>query len=161
MAWPQGTQFAGKPYREITAAELGIQGLVLAGPGAVQLQLVPWWAGGYGQASIKWAFTLSANSTVQFSIGGVGTDNSNAFLSEQLGNLGTFFPAGNNLIEMAFDDGILPGSLKYSQVVPVPGTGMALNPTWNKSPFLTITLQNLGVGPTLTINAFTILLGGR
>lgn len=162
MAVPQGSQIAGTPYREITAAELGILGAVVGGGAALLLQLVPWWAGGYNRCQIYFSFSTGPGETVGLEVAGFDSQGQLGIYDSCIdgGGAGVGFPPGGGVIVLAFDDGNLPGNWRPVQVGPQGPRSMPLNPTWNKAQFLSFNIRNLGATP-LTVNAFTILLGGR
>lgn len=159
---PQGTTIAGKPYREITANELGILGAAVGAGATLSLQPVPWWAGGYGKARITFSFNLAAAGNV--AVGVIASDTENSFsVNDPImdGNGGGYaFPGGGSAMEFNFDDGILPGNWRPIAVIPQAPRGMPLNPTWTKAALLYFQISNLTAAP-LTVNAFTVQLGGK
>ena len=162
MPVPQGQQIAGKPYREITAAELGVLGVVVPAGGQLQTQAVPWWAGGYSLCHLFLNFSgLAGGGNV--ALQATGWDSTQGFtIYDNITNgpTGENFPPGGGAMEFNFDDGIIPGNYRVVQVVPGAPKGMPLNPTWNKNAFLSFSLVNNAATP-LTLNGFTIQLRGR
>jgi hypothetical protein len=162
MALPQGSQIAGRPFREITAAELGILGAVINGGAGLVLQLLPWWAAGYSSCQIYFAFSTGPGETIGLEVAGFNSEGQHGIYDPCIdGNgAGVGFPPGGGVIVLAFDDGPLPGNWRPVQVIPQGPRSMPLNPTWNKAQFLSFNIRNLGATP-LTVQAFTIQLGGR
>lgn len=158
MAVPQGSAVAGKPWREITAAELGVQGAVIAPGGTLSLQPVPWWAGGFTKCRLTISFNLAVGGPVDVSVIGVDTEQSFS-VNDSLIGTPYVFPAGGSAFEFNFDDGPLPGNWRPIAVVPQGPASMALNPTWNKAALLQFLIQNSSAAP-MTISNLTFSLRG-
>lgn len=162
MGVPQGSARGGKPYRIISAAELGAVGAVVGVGSSLFLQPVPWWEGGYSKARLTFAFNLAAAGNVNLKVIGFDVDTSFSIADNMVnGNgAGLNFPLGGSALEFNFDDGVLPGNYRPVQVIPQGPISMPLNPTWNKAAFLQFIIENLSAAP-LTVNSFTVSLRGQ
>lgn len=162
MAWPAGTNIGGKPFRTIDQNELvgGVSVFTVPAASTVSLPYIPWWSGGFSKCRIQWTFTLAAGGAVQWLVRGVNDQDTVGAPNNELlqGASGETWPPGTSYMDMAFDDGVWPGSYLPVQVVPQGARGLSLNPTWNKAAMLQFSIQNNTAG-LFTLDALSILLG--
>lgn len=162
MPWPAGSTVGGKPYREMRTAELGIAGANIGSLATLQLQLVPWWSGGFKRASINFLFNGAAGGGVQMFVTPWSMEPLEAGIQAELMNgstAGEIFPPGGGNIEIAFDDSVWPGNYRTTTIVPTAGNSMPLNPTWKNAPFLEFVISNRQAAAISIVN-FRICLGG-
>jgi len=163
MSWPAGQMIAGKPYRQMKTAEFGQAGAVIAAAGNLDLAPFPWWAGGYGRAALTFGFSLAVGGDVQLQAFILDSDGQAIPGTPRWeimnGITGENFPAGQHYVNLAWDDGILPGNYAVIQVLPGAPKSMRLNPIWNKAAFIGFVVANNTAG-NLTITDFNLLLAG-
>jgi hypothetical protein len=155
QTWPAGQKIGGKPVRELQDAELGIAFTTIANNAVGDILTLPWWVGGFSKCYMQIFFQVAVTGPVQMRAAPLYSDGTLLSTSQwellQGGAVGPTFAAGATAyVALNFDDGVLPGNyVRSSGGVTDPAVSLALNPCWNKAPFIRFQFLN-GSGGLLT-----------
>ena len=166
QSWPAGQTIAGKPYQDLTDAELGLDLTTIPNNSIGDIAVIPWWSQGYSKCLMQIFFQVAITGPVQLLASPL--DSSGELLSNgkwellQGGATGPTFNSGATCgLFVAFDDGLIPGNyIRSDSGFFDPAVSLTLNPVWNKAAFIRFQFLNGSAG-ALTFEANNrIMLAG-